>query len=438
MRKRIVILGSTGSIGHQALDVVRAHPEHFEVVGLAARVSAAALAVQAEEFCPRAICLTQCDASVFDRLFSPHHAAWPRIITGRHPSNSLPTPKMQEAALVELATLPEADAVLVATPGTVSRPAALAALEAGKDVALANKESLVTAGPLMMAAAARHGARVLPVDSEHSAIWQCLEGEQPETVRRLLLTASGGPFRSWSAGAMVAITAEQALCHPTWRMGPKVTVDSATLMNKGLEAIEAHWLFNVPLERVDVVIHPESIIHSLVEFIDGSLKAQLGWPDMRLPIQYALAYPHRLPAPDSRHSVRPFDLAAIGALHFERPDELRFPCLTLASEAGRRGGTAPAVVVAADEVAVAAFLREEIGFLDIASVVAATLEAHKDAPLVDLSQLQEAEGWARAQAAGVVRASQAGKASGQRPSPARHAAIAAAVPSSPPEQPGWR
>src|SRR5207249_130309 len=311
------IRGSTGSIGSQALEVVREQPGRFQVVALAAGRSAALLAQQATEFQPAVVCLTGAGSASISPPGELANGPW-QCHTG-------------ERRLLEVATLPEADVVLVATSGRVAMPATLAAAGAGKDVALANKESLVIAGALVTAAARRSGARLLPVDSEHSAIWQCLRGESPAAVRRLILTASGGPFRTWTAERMAGIDVDQAMAHPTWRMGPKITIDSATLMNKGLEEIEAHWLFNLPHDRVDVVVHPESIIHSLVEFVDGSLKAQLGWPDMKLPIQLALARGERLPRRDPE--TRPFDLAALGRLHFEAPDYGRFPCLRLAVEA---------------------------------------------------------------------------------------------------------
>ena len=371
---RVVILGSTGSIGRQALDVVREQREHFRVVALAAGRSAVLLAEQAAEFRPDVVCLT--DSEPPDAL---RRGPW-TLLRG-------------EGELETLAALPEADVVLVATSGRVAMPATLAAVTAGKDVALANKESLVIAGELVTRAAARSGARLLPVDSEHSAIWQCLLGEPEGAIRRLILTASGGPFRTLPRDQMERVTVEDALAHPTWRMGPKITIDSATLMNKGLEAIEAHWLFGVPLDRVEVVVHPESIVHSLVEFVDGSLKAQLGWPDMKLPIQLALAPGRRLPRLEPKR--RPFDLAALGALHFAPPDFERFPCLRLAIDASRAGGTAPAVLCAADEVAVERFLRSEIGFMDIPRVVDAALRAHVPAPVESLQQLLDVDRQAR-------------------------------------------
>jgi 1-deoxy-D-xylulose-5-phosphate reductoisomerase len=408
-RTRLSILGSTGSIGRQALEVVREQPGRFEVVALAAGRSAALLAEQAAEFRPRVVCLTG----------APPEGAPPTrpAPTSHPPDRASPAPGRGgpdapgaaglrggawdllhgEDGLATLATLPEAEIVLVATSGRVALPATLAAVQAGKDVALANKESLVIAGELVAGAARRSGARLLPVDSEHSALWQCLRGEAPGAVRRMILTASGGPFRTWPEARLAAVDVAQALAHPTWRMGPKVTIDSATLMNKGLEAIEAHWLFDLPLERIEVVVHPESIVHSLVEFVDGSLKAQLGWPDMKLPIQLALARGERLSRDDP--VTRPFDLGALGRLHFEPPDPQRFPCLRLATGAGQEGGTAPAVLCAADEVAVEHFLEGGLRFVDIPRVVDRTLERHPPEAVQGLAHLLEVDALARRTAA---------------------------------------
>ena len=379
------MLGSTGSIGRQTLDVIREQSARFRVVALAAGSSADLLAQQAAEFLPDVVCLTGAEPTPELR-----RGSW-ALLRG-------------ERELETLAALPQADVVLIATSGRVAMPATLAAVTAGKDVALANKESLVIAGDLVTRAAAETGARLLPVDSEHSAIWQCLLGERggSAVIRRLVLTASGGPFRQLPAAEMEDVTVEKALAHPTWRMGPKITIDSATLMNKGLEAIEARWLFDVPLDRVEVVVHPSSIVHSLVEFVDGSLKAQLGWPDMKLPIQLALSGGERLSRAEPEQ--RPFDLALIGALHFARPDLDRFPCLRLAFEAGQAGGTAPAVLCAADEVAVERFLRGDIGFMDIPRVVDAALEGHAPAPVTSLQQLLEVDTLARETAERACRA----------------------------------
>lgn len=294
----------------------------------------------------------------------------------------------------EMAVAADVDVLLVATAGAAGLTPTLAALAAGRPVAIANKEVLVMAGHLVRRAMKTGGGDLRPVDSEHSAIWQCLWGEESHAIRRILLTASGGAFRDWDAAALSAVTAEQALNHPTWTMGAKITVDSASLMNKGMETIEAMWLFDVPMEKVEVITHRESIVHSLVEFSDGSVKAQLGVPDMRLPIQCALAYPERMPTPPAPA----LDLAAIGELHFGRPDIQRFPCLRLAMEAGRLGGTYPAAMAAADEVAVARFLQAEIGFLDIPAIVEAVLEKHVSTADPDLETVLAADALAREQA----------------------------------------
>ena len=301
-------------------------------------------------------------------------------------------------SLRDLTLSTKPDIVVAATTGLVGLSAILAALEAGIDVALANKESLIAASDLLFAAAGRSGAAILPVDSEHSAIFQCLVGEDRSRVTRVILTASGGPFRTLPAAAMAKITPEQALAHPTWQMGPKITIDSATLMNKGMEVLEAGILFGRTLDYVDVVIHPQSIVHSLVEFSDGSVKAQLGYPDMELPIQYALGYPQRLAS-----DFRPLDLAALGQLTFEAPDPVRFPCLSLAREAGRLGGTAPAVLCAADEVAVRWFLDGRLPFTAIATVIEAVLNEHPPQAVESVEQLLAVERWALEQAEETAR-----------------------------------
>jgi 1-deoxy-D-xylulose-5-phosphate reductoisomerase len=284
-----------------------------------------------------------------------------------------------------MACLPEADIIVVATSGTAGLDATLAAVRAGKRLALANKESLVVAGEIIIGAAAASGASILPVDSEHSAIFQCLAGEK-QAPRRIILTASGGPFRGYSPERMAGITPAQALRHPSWQMGPKVTVDSATLMNKGLEVIEAHWLFGVPFENITVLVHPKSIVHSMVEFIDGSVKAQLGRPDMRLPIQYALTYPDRL----ANNELPALDWDCFADLAFEPPDVERFPCLRLAVEAGQKGGTWPAALCAADEAAVELFLAGRIRFTDISGIVERTLEGHNGVSGPNLEEIKEA------------------------------------------------
>jgi 1-deoxy-D-xylulose-5-phosphate reductoisomerase len=362
--KNLAVLGSTGSIGRQTLEVVRALPGRFRVIGLAAGNNTSLLAEQAAEFAPRFI----------------YH------------SGKEPPPAMEGAEFVsleEMARRPEVDAIVIATSGKAGLKAVLAAAGAGKDIALANKESLVIAGEIITAEVEKHKARILPVDSEHSALWQCLRGE--EKPARLILTASGGPFRGYSPSEMAGITVEQALAHPSWKMGKKVTIDSATLMNKGLEIIEAHWLFKMPYNDISVVIHPQSIIHSMVEFADGSVKAQMSNPDMRLPIQYALTCPERLANPQLRN----LDWTALDKLTFEQPDYASFPCLKLAVEAGKRGGTYPAVLSAADEKTVELFLEKRIGFTDIAALVEKALDGHRSGGSPALEEILEADEWAR-------------------------------------------
>ena len=357
-RKRIVILGATGSIGTQTLDVVRRLPDMLSVVGLSAFRNERLLKLQAAEF-----------------GVSSSSLAWG-----------------EAADLEALATLPEAEVVVVSVAGAVGIKATLAALQAGKDVALATKEVLVAAGALVSAAAKASGARILPIDSEHSAIFQCLLGQKPEDVARLWLTASGGPFREWSTERMAQASVSDALHHPTWpTMGRKITVDSATLMNKALEMIEARWLFHVPMERVGVVVHPQSVIHSLVELVDGSVLAQLGLPDMRVPIECALLHPARaalgIPAFDLLNQTVP--------LTFEAPDEARFPALALARRASDAGGTMPAVLNAANEAAVGFFLDEKISFPEIVALTTRVIDAHAVQPDPTLEQVLAADAWAR-------------------------------------------
>jgi 1-deoxy-D-xylulose-5-phosphate reductoisomerase len=358
-RTRVAVLGSTGSIGRQALDVLKAHEEWFEVVALAAARDVDTLNAQLAMHRPALVALADPEAVRY--LERPSGSHW---VKG-------------DEALEEIARSDEVDLVLVATGGIVSLRPVLAALSDGKVVATANKETLVAGGHLVMPLArglAGDGRSPLdwlrPIDSEHSAIWQCLNGERPGDVARLVLTASGGPFRQWSAERIARATPADALAHPTWTMGAKITIDSATLMNKGLEVIEAHWLYDVGYDQIDVVIHPQSIVHSLVEFADGSLKAQLGPPDMRIPIQYALTYPRRLPAPAARLSA-----TDLPALDFEPPDEQRFPALRLAREAGRHGPRASAALIAADEVAVARFLEGTLDFPGISRLCADAVES---------------------------------------------------------------
>jgi len=377
--KRVVLLGSTGSIGTSTLKVVDDLPEHLEIVGLAAGNNVELLAEQARHYRPLAVSVADPAkaASLRSALSMPVHAG--------------------TEGLVKLATLPEADIVLIAIVGTAGLQPALAAIRAGKDIAIASKEILVMAGQTVMSEARRHGVRVLAVDSEHSAIFQCLDGKPPESVRRLWLTASGGPFRNTPASEFPGITVESALQHPSWVMGRKITIDSATLFNKGLEMIEARWLFDIPMERVDVVIHPQSVIHSMVEFVDGSILAQLSTPDMCLPIQYALTYPVRL---QSQRVQTNFP--KIGALTFEEPDLERFPALRLARHAGEVGGTLPAVLNAANEVAVSAFCERRINFPQITETVARTMDAHTVCAQPDLETILAADAWARATAAEIM------------------------------------
>jgi 1-deoxy-D-xylulose-5-phosphate reductoisomerase len=361
MAKRVALLGATGSIGRQALEIVEAHPE-LELCAVAAGTRGE-------------------DARAIAAAHGVRH-----LSVGGDP----PLDRLVEAS--------EPDVVLNAVVGFAGLPATLAALEAGIDLALANKESLVAAGELALASRERGGGRILPVDSEHSAIFQCLEGRSTESVHTLVLTASGGPFRGRTRDELTSVTADEALAHPTWDMGPKITIDSATLMNKGLELIEAHYLFGIPYERIEVVVHPTSTVHSLVRFRDGAALAHLGYPDMRVPISYALTFPERATTP-----VPPLDLASGLVLEFGAPDEDAFPALRLARAAGEAGGTAPCVLNAANEVAVAAFLAGELPFLGIAEVVEGTLAASDCAPARDLDELREADAAARRTAAEATR-----------------------------------
>ena len=377
-KRRVVILGATGSIGQSAAKVARDIPDRMEIVGLSGNRNLAKLAELAARFPRAALCATCPGAAA--------PAGLEALIRHRGAQG-----------LIELATLPEADLVLIAIVGTGGLRPALAAIEAGKDIAIASKEILVMAGQTVMEAARRKGVKVLPVDSEHNAIFQCLEGRDPGEVRRLILTASGGPFRKLPAAQLASVTREQALRHPTWNMGEKITIDSATLFNKGLEMIEARWLFNVEMARVDVVVHPQSIVHSMVEFVDGSLLAQLSHSDMCFPIQYAVTWPERVP-----NSLRPLDLAQLSRLEFEAPRRQDFPALDLAREAGERGGTLPAVLNAANEVAAAAFLESRIPFPRIWETVAHAMGRHAVVAEPGLDDIFEADREARAAAEGFV------------------------------------
>jgi 1-deoxy-D-xylulose-5-phosphate reductoisomerase len=375
--KSIAILGSTGSIGRSALSVVDAHPTRLRVVSLAAGENAPLLVEQAARYRPEVVALSTGEG----------------IERFRAEAGSAVTCRLASGAegLLAVATHPSADLVICASAGTAALEAVLAAIEAGKTIALANKEVLVMAGAVVTEAARRCGVSILPVDSEHNAIHQCLHGREPNEVRRLILTASGGPFRDAPAEALERVDAASALRHPTWRMGRKITIDSATLMNKGLEVIEAHWLFGVGADQIDVVIHPQSIVHSMVELIDGSVIAQMGITDMRLPIQYACSYPDRWEA-----TLPPLDLARAGRLDFHPPDHDRFPCLGLAWRALRTGGTLPVVLNAANEVAVESFLDGKLGFTSIPRVIERTMNAHTVRALDALDVVREADRWARA------------------------------------------
>jgi 1-deoxy-D-xylulose-5-phosphate reductoisomerase len=382
LKKRVVILGSTGSIGESALKVARDIPDRMEVIGLAAGRSAQALLAQAVEFKPRAV-----------GLYDPAELD---AIRGRLPSGTACHGGPE--GLIELATLPEADMVLISIVGTAGLAPALAAIRAGKDIAVASKEILVMAGEEVTREAAKHKVAILPVDSEHNAIFQCLVGEPARHIRRLILTASGGPFRKTPASELGKVTPAQALKHPTWNMGRKITIDSATLFNKGLEMIEARWLFGVPMSQVDVVVHPQSIVHSLVEFVDGSQLAQLSHSDMCFPIQYAVTYPDRLP-----NRLKPLCLAEMDSLTFEAPDPEKFPALRLAREAGTTGGTLPAVLNAANEIAVPAFLEGTIPFPAIWHTVEAVMQRHATVEHPSLDDILKADAWARAAAHEVLR-----------------------------------
>jgi len=372
--KNVVLLGSTGSIGTSTCKVVEDLPDDIRLIGLAAGRNARLLREQVKQFSPSAISINCPDAA---KELANEFNGKPKVYYG-------------EEGLLKLATLPEADIVLIAIVGTAGLQPALAAIRAGKDIAVASKEILVMAGEIVMAEARKHGVKVLAVDSEHSAIFQCLEGKPAESVRQIWLTASGGPFRGRPADEFADITVEQALKHPSWEMGRKITIDSATLFNKGLEMIEARWLFDIAMPRVRVVVHPQSVIHSMVEFVDGSMLAQLSTPDMCLPIQYALTYPARAASDRVQTS-----LAEIGRLDFEETDTDRFPALNLARRAGEVGGTLPAVLNAANEIAVEAFCAGEISFTEITTTVARVMDVHELVTQPSLGDILAADAWAR-------------------------------------------
>jgi 1-deoxy-D-xylulose-5-phosphate reductoisomerase len=382
--KRLAILGSTGSIGRSALAVVDAHPSRLKVVSLAARDNAELLAQQVKQYCPSVVAMATGEAVGRLRTACAGHEP-PRIETG-------------PAGLVAVATHPDADIVLCASSGTAGLEAVLAAIDAGKTIALANKEVLVMAGELVTRSAQRRGVPILPVDSEHNAIHQCLHGRRHSEIRRLILTASGGPFRQFTAEELEHVRPEEALRHPTWQMGRKITIDSATLMNKGLEVIEARWLFDVHADQIDVVVHPQSIVHSMVELHDGSVIAQLGVTDMRLPIQYACSYPDRWEA-----ALPSLDLTRAPRLEFQAPDTHRFPCLALAYRALREGGTLPVVLNAANEVAVDAFLDGRLAFPAIPRLIEMTMNAHVVQRVSTLDVVRAAHAWGHAQARELAR-----------------------------------
>ncbi len=355
--KKVTILGSTGSIGLSALDIIEKNPDRFRIVSLVAGENIKKLKEQVEKFRPKVVAVKTKQAAIKLR----------ELLTAKTGMKII----YDEEGLKEAASCPSADIVISAISGSAGLLPTLAAIDAGKDVALANKETMVMAGKIVTARAKKNKVKIIPVDSEHSAIYQCLEGNKKENVKRIILTASGGPFFHFTGKQLKTVNVSQALRHPRWKMGRKVTIDSATMMNKGLEVIEAKWLFNVDISEIDVMIHPQSIVHSMVEFIDGAFIAQMGVPDMRIPIAYALTHPERI-----MNDLSPLDLVRTGSLEFYEPDTTKFPCLKLAREAARTGGTAPAVLNAADEVAVSAFLQRKIAFTDLPKIVNRVLDNH--------------------------------------------------------------
>ncbi|MSQ77810.1 MAG: 1-deoxy-D-xylulose-5-phosphate reductoisomerase [Nitrospiraceae bacterium] len=382
--KRIIILGSTGSIGTSTLDIVSKFPNEFQVVGLTAATKGVPLEEQIRRFKPAKVALA--DPAAATRLRSRCKGLSVEILSGPE-------------GVADVARMPEGELVISAIVGGAGLMPTLAAIRSDKHVALANKEPMVMAGQLMQEEAHKHGVRIFPVDSEHSAIFQSMEGHRREDIRRLILTASGGPLWNTPREQMREVKPEQALQHPNWKMGAKITIDSATMMNKGLEVVEARWLFDMPIAQIEVLVHRESVIHSMVEYKDGSVIAQLGLPDMRTPISYAMKYPARVPL-----ELPPLDLASIGTLTFFKPDHDRFPCLQLGYDALKIGGTMPAVLNAANEIAVAAYLQEGIGFLDIAEIIRSTMDAHTLRQIRTLEDALEADRWAREKAGARVHA----------------------------------
>ncbi len=383
--KKIAILGSTGSIGLNALEVIARSPEHYSAIVLTAGRNVELLATQIEKFRPVGVAVLEEDLA--EILRARLDKTYPtEVLSGTE-------------GFVHLATLQEVDTVVSAMTGAAGLVPTYAAIEAGKDIALANKETLVMAGPLIMDAAKRQKITILPIDSEHSAILQSLQGHPREDVRRIILTASGGPFRNFPFGEMEKVTPGQALNHPTWNMGKKISIDSATLMNKGLEAIEAKWFFDLRMDQISIVIHPQSIIHSMVEYRDGSIIAQMGIPHMITPISYALSYPRHI-----ENHLEPLQLDEIGTLTFEKPDLKKFPCLDLALQAGEIGESMPAVMNGANEIAVDAFLNDKIGFLQIPMLIRRTMEAHRTSPIDSIEKVMETDSWARDTAREQLRA----------------------------------
>ena len=379
--KAITLLGSTGSIGTQTLDILEHHPDQFRLVGIAAGNNVELLAQQVRQFKPEIVAI--CNSEKLGELRA--------ALVGLDP---MPQILAGDDGVVEVARYGDAEAVVTGIVGCAGLLPTLAAIEAGKDIALANKETLIAGGPAVLPLVAKHGVKLLPADSEHSAIFQCLQGVPEGGLRRILLTASGGAFRDWPTEKLAQVTVADALKHPNWSMGRKITVDSATLMNKGLEVIEAHYLFNVDYDHIDIVIHPQSIIHSLIELQDTSVLAQLGWPDMRLPLLYALSWPDRITT-----AWEPLDLVKAGDLTFREPDHAKYPCMDLAYAAGRAGGTMTAVLNAANEQAVALFLDEKIHFLEIPRVIEGVCDRHRSHNVVEpkLADILAADQWARAE-----------------------------------------
>ncbi|WP_307606889.1 1-deoxy-D-xylulose-5-phosphate reductoisomerase [Paenibacillus sp. V4I9] len=379
--KRIAILGSTGSIGTQTLDIAQHAPDKFQIEALSGGYNSQLLIEQVKKFHPKVVSVATKELA--DEV-SKNVSSSTKVLYG-------------EEGLMEVAASTDADLVVTALVGSQGLKPTMAAIEAGKHIGLANKETLVSAGHIVKDAIRRKGVSLLPIDSEHSAIFQCLNGENRSQIAKITLTASGGSFRDRSREQLEGVTVEQALQHPNWSMGAKITIDSATMVNKGLEVIEAHWLFDLSYDQIDVLIHPESVIHSFVEFVDNSVIAQLGNPDMRVPIQYALTYPDRYPTPTNR-----LDLAAIGKLHFREMDYNRYPCLRMAFESGKQGGTSPTVYNAANEIAVARFLKGEITFLQIEQIIEVVLQKHESHSNPHLDVIQEQDIWARAFASSIV------------------------------------